>query len=146
VLAAGLDGLDRRLDAGPPLLLDPLRLGEEARLQLGVRRLPQSLPVALDALQTDPLLTGALGPELAAAYLAVKRQEAADFAAADVDYEFRQHFLWNWTDRQHPAALGDRPRGRRAPPARQTLGSHKERPHRCRGRAHGTITTEEDGA
>jgi glutamine synthetase len=93
VLAAGLDGLDRRLDAGPPLLLDPLRLGEEARLQLGVRRLPQSLPVALDALQTDPLLTGALGPELAAAYLAVKRQEAADFAAADVDYEFRQHFL-----------------------------------------------------
>jgi glutamine synthetase len=92
-LAAGIDGLDRRLDPGPPLLLDPLRLGEEARLQLGVHRLPQSLPQTLDALAADPLLTGALGPELAAAYLALKRQEAADFAAADADYEFKQHFL-----------------------------------------------------
>lgn len=92
VLAAGLDGLERRLDPGPPLLLDPLRLGEEARLQMGVRRLPQRLPEALAALESDAALTAALGPELLAAYLAVKRQEVADFAAADSDYEFKQHF------------------------------------------------------
>jgi glutamine synthetase len=92
-LAAGLDGLDRRIDPGPPVLLDPLRLGEEARIQLGVRRLPTSLGAALDALQADPTLLSALGPELATAYAAVKRQEVADFAAADPDFEYAQHFL-----------------------------------------------------
>jgi glutamine synthetase len=93
VLAAGLDGLERGLEPGPPLLLDPMRLGEEARLQLGVRRLPQRLAEAVDALQHDAELGVALGPELLAAFLAVKRQEIADFAAADPDYEFKHHLL-----------------------------------------------------
>jgi glutamine synthetase len=93
ILAAGLDGLDRRLDPGPPLPHDPLRLGEEARLQLGVRRLPTSLADAIEALLADPVITDALGPELTAAYVAVKRQEVGDFSSADPDYEYKHHFL-----------------------------------------------------
>jgi glutamine synthetase len=93
VLAAGLDGLDRELDPGPPLLLDPLRLGEEARLQLGVRRLPTSLAAALEALLADAHVLGVLGPDLAATYIAVKRQEVNDFAGADADFECKHHFL-----------------------------------------------------
>lgn len=93
VIAAGLDGIDRDLDPGQALIYDPLRLGEEARLQLNVRRLPTSLASAVDALANDQYLLNALGPDLSAAYIAVKRQEVSDFAAADTDYEYRHHFL-----------------------------------------------------
>lgn len=93
VLAAGLDGIERRLDPGPPIVHDPLRLGEEARLQMGVRRLPTTLEAALQALMADSTLMTALGSDLATAYIAVKRQEVNDFAGADTDYEYKQHFL-----------------------------------------------------
>lgn len=91
-LAAGLDGLERALDPGPPQTLDPMRLGEEARLQLGARRLPTSLAAALEALLADTTLVAALGRELATAYLAVKQQETSDFSASDPDYEYKHHF------------------------------------------------------
>ena len=92
-LAAGLDGLERELDPGPPQGLDPMRLGEEARLQLGVRRLPTSLAAALEALMDDTTLLAALGRDLAGAYLTVKRQEVGDFASADPSYEYKHHFM-----------------------------------------------------
>jgi glutamine synthetase len=37
--------------------------------------IPQSLPEALDAFEADPVIQGALGPELAAELVRVKRQE-----------------------------------------------------------------------
>jgi glutamine synthetase len=92
-LAAGLDGIERRLEPGPPQQLDPMRLGEEARLQLGVRRLPTTRGAALEALLADATLREALGPELVAAYAAVKRQEIGDFSASDPGFEYKHHFL-----------------------------------------------------
>jgi glutamine synthetase len=59
---------------------------------MGVRRLPASLGEALDALEADEVLMGALGPLRSRAYLAVKRSEAADFADHDADYECFHHF------------------------------------------------------
>jgi glutamine synthetase len=77
LLAAGLDGLERRLDPGEPLGVDPGALLQEERALLGIHRLPTTLAAALDALEQDTVLTGALGPLLTRAYLAVKRQEIA---------------------------------------------------------------------
>jgi len=45
----------------------------------------------LDALEADELLMEALGPLRRTAYLAVKRSEAAAFAAHDVAFECAQH-------------------------------------------------------
>ncbi len=57
-------------------------------------RLPASLGEALDALEGDEFLMSALGPLRSAAYLAVKRSEAAHFAAReDAAYECYQHLM-----------------------------------------------------
>jgi glutamine synthetase len=91
---AGLDGIRRSLDPGEPLLADPATLDQSERERLSVARLPDSLTAAVDALAADPLLMTALRPLRGAAYLAVKRSEAAHFAAReDAAYECYQHLM-----------------------------------------------------
>jgi glutamine synthetase len=75
VLAAGLDGLRRGLDPGEPVQADPADLSEAERLARRVDPLPANLGAAIDQLAGDSLLLGALGPELARAFLAVRRAE-----------------------------------------------------------------------
>ena len=89
--AAGLDGIDRKLELGEPMLRDPGSLSEQERDRLGVRRLPTSLGEALDALAANQVLTEALGPLLSAAFQGVKRREIELFAAQDVAFELRHH-------------------------------------------------------
>ncbi|MEU6778894.1 glutamine synthetase family protein [Nonomuraea angiospora] len=85
VIHAGLDGIRRKLDPGPAVDVDPdTRPGQYTRL-------PASLDEALDALEADEVLMEALGPLRRSAYLAVKRSEAAAFAAKDVAYELFHH-------------------------------------------------------
>jgi glutamine synthetase len=92
LIAAGLDGVRRGLDPGPPLVVDPAFLSPEERAAQGIQPFPGDLGAALDALERDPLLTEALGDLLARSYLAVKRSEVADFAAQDAAYELKHHF------------------------------------------------------
>src|SRR5580704_1456705 len=92
VIQAGLDGIRRKLDPGDAVNVDPATLSDAEREARGVRRLPDSLRAALDALAADDLLMAALGPLRRQAYLAVKRSEVADFAGHDVAWECFQHF------------------------------------------------------
>jgi glutamine synthetase len=55
--------------------VDPGYLSEAEREQRGVWPLPTSLDSAIDHLGRDDVLLAALGPELARAYLAVRRAE-----------------------------------------------------------------------
>jgi glutamine synthetase len=91
LIAAGLDGVRRELDPGEPVDVDPGNLDEAERERRGIKRLPQSLDAALDALEADAVLTEALGPTLARAYVAVKRLESAYFADKTPEEEARQH-------------------------------------------------------
>jgi glutamine synthetase len=92
LLAAGLDGLERKLAAGPPVLVDPDSLSEGERERLGIRRYPTSLAEALDALERDEVLRAALGDALAREYLIVKRSEVRAFTAQDTAFELEHHF------------------------------------------------------
>ncbi len=92
LLAAGLDGIERKLDPGDPALADPDRLSEAERAKRGIRRLPTSLDQSLDALERDDVLRAALGDALAQEYLIVKRSEARAFDGKDVAFELAQHF------------------------------------------------------
>ncbi|MFI6603306.1 glutamine synthetase family protein [Nonomuraea sp. NPDC050536] len=53
--------------------------------------LPMSLPAALDALEADTELTGVLGKEFTAAFLAYKRDEVQRFSRYVTDWEFREY-------------------------------------------------------
>jgi glutamine synthetase len=93
LIAAGLDGLDRGLELPEPVEVDPATIPEEERARRGVLRLPASQEEALDALEGDEVLMGALGPVLAQSYLAVRRSEWAAYSAGDEAFEQQGHFL-----------------------------------------------------
>ncbi len=77
LLAAGLDGIDRRLDPGPPVLENVYRMGEDERKRRGIKMLPSTLDEALDALESDDVVKKALGEEMCDAYVRMKRDEAS---------------------------------------------------------------------
>jgi len=77
LIAAGLDGIARRLTLPAPLDRDPATLSADDRAARGIAPLPASLADALDLLERDDALTAALGADLTQAYVAVKRAEQA---------------------------------------------------------------------
>ncbi len=93
IVAAGLDGLERGLEPPKPVEVDPATLSETERERRGIHRLPATQAEALDALEQDEELTGALGPVLTRSYLAVRRSEWLAYSLQDVDFEQRGHFL-----------------------------------------------------
>ena len=92
LLAAGLDGIEQRIDPGEPEQIDPGNYSDEERERRGIRRLPTSLGEALDELERDEVLTEALGPLLATSYIAVKRSEVDFFKDKSAEEETLQHF------------------------------------------------------
>jgi len=92
LLAAGLDGLERGLEPPEPVQVDPATIDEGERERLGIVRLPATQAEALDALEGDDVLTAALGPTLAYAYLTVRRSEWAAYSAGDAAFEQQGHF------------------------------------------------------
>ncbi len=91
IMAAGLDGIDRQIDPGPDLDVDPGLLDEATRQQRRMARLPQSLDQALDNLAADQVLMEALGPTLAEAYITVRRSEARAYAGMEDTEAFKMH-------------------------------------------------------
>ncbi len=80
IIAAGLDGIERQLPLPEPVTVDPGTLPE-------AERLPVNLGEAIAALDADPLLCNALGPELARTYLAVRRAEWTALGAWELAQE-----------------------------------------------------------
>jgi glutamine synthetase len=77
LLAAGLDGLARAADPGPPLMLNMVTEGAG----LDVQRLPANLLESLRALAADGVLREALGEAFVAAYLKLREADWAAYAA-----------------------------------------------------------------
>jgi glutamine synthetase len=89
LLAAGLDGIERELDPGEPFE------GESSELYFqGVRegRLPEHLGEALDALEEDEVVRGALPGKLYDVYHHYKRDEWVRFLGTVTDWE-RERYL-----------------------------------------------------
>ncbi len=80
VLAAGLDGIRAERQLPPPSQVDPATVP-------GSERLPTDLDEAVAALERDEVLLAALGPDLARAFLAVRREEARELAGASLHDE-----------------------------------------------------------
>lgn len=80
LIAAGLDGIDRRLDPGAAVTDDLFVMPQAEQRARGIGLLPQSLAQALDALAADEVVCGALGATLATEFLRLKRAEWTEFA------------------------------------------------------------------
>jgi glutamine synthetase len=79
LLAAGLDGIERGLDAGAPNETNMYRLSEDELKRRGIAVLPSTLKDAIDALEADEVIQAALGEEYARTYIAAKREEWEEY-------------------------------------------------------------------
>lgn len=75
MLCAGLDGLENRLDPGPPMNCNLYDMSDEERFRLGIPTLPGTLAEALDEFERDEYLKQAVGPHIWGSYREAKRQE-----------------------------------------------------------------------
>ncbi|MEU5089369.1 glutamine synthetase family protein [Streptomyces sp. NPDC021356] len=95
LIAAGLDGMTSRTPLPQETTGDPARLAPADAAARGVRRLPASLPEAVDAFHRDALLRDALGPVLADAVTAVRLGEAAAVEGLD-DEQVAAAYRWRY--------------------------------------------------
>lgn len=80
ILAAGMDGIRRELDPGPPLNVNLYELDPAEIKRMGIGVLPQNLGEACAALEADEVVRDAMGQELAAEFLALKRMEWVEYS------------------------------------------------------------------
>ncbi len=81
MLAAGLDGIRRELDPGPPVNVNIFDLSPAEKRELGIEQLPADLSEALAALEGDEVIKSALGEHICEHFLRAKRQVWADYSA-----------------------------------------------------------------
>jgi glutamine synthetase len=92
IVAAGLDGIERRLDPGEPLFGNPHDLDDAGREARGIRRYPTSLAESIAELEQDQVLLDALGATRAHEFLGVRRAEWADLGRASIGQQIAAHF------------------------------------------------------
>ncbi len=92
ILAAGLDGIEKRLDPGEPLTYDASRLTDREMVSRGLVLMPRSLREALVALEGDVLLRRTLGSDMLEEFLAQRYFEVSQAADQVTPWEL-SHFL-----------------------------------------------------
>ena len=75
ILRAGLDGIDKQFDPGPPVNKNIYKMSHRERRHLRIDELPGNLSEALDELQKSALMRDALGDHIFDHFVAAKRAE-----------------------------------------------------------------------
>jgi glutamine synthetase len=91
LIAAGLDGIDRKLDPGPAQNINLYELTPEQLKDKGIKLLPQSLNEAIDALEADPVICGGLGHDLAREFIRLKRMEWTEYSRHVSEWESKRY-------------------------------------------------------
>ncbi len=94
MLAAGLDGLEQKLDPGPPVTKNVFQMSQREKRRLKIDELPATLSEALDALEKDKVIMEALGAHLAESYIAGKRQVWTEFLATVHPWELERYLSY----------------------------------------------------
>jgi len=79
MLRAGLDGIEKQLDPGPPINKNIYKMSHRERRHLRIDELPGNLSEALDELEKDDLVRETLGDHLFEHFVAAKREEWFDY-------------------------------------------------------------------
>ncbi|MES0034946.1 glutamine synthetase [Mesorhizobium sp. M0046] len=83
IVRAGLEGLKAELPAPPLVTGDPTQMSVAERKKLGLVRLPETLPAALEALVADKTVTGWFAPVFVETFVGLKRHETERLAGLD---------------------------------------------------------------
>lgn len=96
LIAAGLDGIDRKLDPGEPRRDNFYELSGEDLKEKGIGLLPHTLNEACDALEGDDVLYEALGSDFVDEFIELKRQEWDEYNRHVSDWEV-SNYLEFWS-------------------------------------------------
>ncbi|WP_297841816.1 type III glutamate--ammonia ligase [Pseudomonas sp.] len=91
IIAAGLDGIDRKLEAGAPCNENLYGMSMEEIAARGIATLPQSLKEACDALEADPLFRDTMGKEIVSEFIELKRMEWVEYSRHVSDWEIKRY-------------------------------------------------------
>lgn len=91
ICAAGMDGIENRIDPGDPLNINLYELTLDEIHGRGIGLLPQSLKEAVDALEQDEVVKAGLGDDLAAEFIRIKRMEWVEYSRHVSDWESQRY-------------------------------------------------------
>lgn len=80
MLAAGLDGIKRKLVPPPPVEKDIYHMSVDERKALNIESLPGNLKEALDEAERDPIIIKTLGKYLFEKFISLKRKEWENYS------------------------------------------------------------------
>lgn len=95
LIAAGLDGVDRKLDPGEPHNVNFYAMPPEEVKRRGIDILPQNLNEALAALRADRLFADVLGEGLIREFLELKQAEWIDYHRHVSDWEVERYLSFH---------------------------------------------------
>jgi glutamine synthetase len=90
-IAAGLDGIDRKLEPGEPQNFNHYTATLDELSEKGIKVLPQSLHEALLALEADPLFANTLGRDFIGEFIRLKRMEWVEYSRHVSDWEVSRY-------------------------------------------------------
>jgi glutamine synthetase len=79
MLRSGLDGIDEKIDPGPPVNKNIYKMSHRERRHLRIDDLPANLNDALDELEKDDLIRDTLGEHIFQHFVEAKREEWDDY-------------------------------------------------------------------
>jgi glutamine synthetase len=91
MLQAGLDGIEKGLDAPDPVRENIYEFTEEDREERGIETLPSTLGQAVNALKADDVILEALGPHVSEKFVQAKTEEYTEFLASVSEWEHEQY-------------------------------------------------------
>jgi glutamine synthetase len=91
MLHAGLDGIEKGIEADDPVRENIYEFTEEDREQRGIETLPSTLGQAVDALEDDEVILDALGEHIAEKYVQAKSEEYTEFLASVSEWELDRY-------------------------------------------------------
>lgn len=91
-LAAGLDGIERKLELPPEVTSEMLDASPRALVEAGIVSLPRDLDEALDYFEESQFMKDALGEHIHAFFLKKKRSEWKKYASTVTEWELKQYF------------------------------------------------------
>ncbi len=91
MLAAGLDGIEKGLEAPEPVEESLYEMDDSRIRERGIQQLPGTLSEAIDELEKDPVICAALGDHALSHFVEAKRHEWDEYRIRISNWEIDRY-------------------------------------------------------